>query len=205
LTLGALVFYVVRAKRRLRALGWIGAGLVLTTFVAGVFFFGAMWLATTPLAISQERAQVHREMSRRGQGGLAHADRRGEGAVTKLIASSDGHARGRQCSKVYESLSDAEARLRFIEQLFRRCKRGGVKLLRVFLSDPETPTFFRSEGKDLLERTTGQDFGYDPDLEPSGNQAALNKLEQYMRTLPAAKPQPQAPGRPGKPDCAIEC
>jgi len=206
LTLGALVFYVVRAKRRLRALGWIGAGLLLTTFVAGVFFFGATWLATTPLAISQERAHVQREMSQRGQGGLVDADRRGEGAVTKPISSSDGYARGRQCSKVYESLSDAEARLRFIEQLLRRCKRGGVKLLRVFLSDPETPTFFRSEGRDLLERTTGQDFGYDPELEPSGNQTALNRLEQYLDTLPAQKPpRPKQSGRPGKPDCVSEC
>jgi len=199
LTFGAVIFYVVRSKRKIRALGWIGAGVGGAAVVVGLFIVGTTWLSTTSLARSQERSDVAREMGRQDREQLTAGAATGVAGL-RPIAAVAATSTGRQCQKIYDELPDAEARLAFIQELHGRCKRGGIKLLRAFLADPETPAFFRSEGVAWLKKVAGQDFGIDPDHEPADSREALLRLEQYQQQLPARPPQ-----GPSAPVCVSEC
>ena len=103
------------------------------------------------------------------------------------VATTMGGLRLQACQR-YLALPDAEARLELIDTIVRKCARGGLKLLLVFLADSGTPDFFRSEGVDLLRRATGQDFGYDPEQPVTSNTAALERLGRHIQTLPRATP-----------------
>jgi hypothetical protein len=110
------------------------------------------------------------------------------------------------CQKHYQSLPDAEARLEMTKKLMKYCEKGGLKLLLALLSDPDTPVFFRSEGRDLLEEVAGQDFGYDPDKVPSKNAGALDKLRQHLRSVKPGKPAQPAKGiDKALKDCMGDC
>ena len=183
LALGAVALYVARSGRTLRALGWVGTGVAGLVVVCLVFGAGTRWLASTSLAISREHeTTTHavikaREKTRQKGARRAHV-------VRSVLASPGKQSRLPKPCWHFLTLTDAEERLEFIKQTLELCRRGGLRLLFVLLSDPETSEFFRSEGVDLLKQNTGQDFGYDAELEPAQNKAALNKLLEHLRSLP---------------------
>ena len=80
----------------------------------------------------------------------------------------------------YLALEDADSRLEYIRGAVGRDSREGLALLVCFLSDDETPLFFRTEAVDLLKAEAGEDFGYDPEREPSENRAALKKMREKL-------------------------
>jgi zinc/manganese transport system permease protein len=193
LILGAVIFYVARAPQKLNAAARVGVGIVGTAAVAALFYLGATLLAGTSLAVNPERA---------GSAQAHHSER--EHAVTAGAAANPLSAGEKPCEKLYLSLPDADARLELIRKLSKYCKRGGLKLLVSFLSDPATPMFYRSEGHDLLKQTVGQDFGYDPDQDPRGNAAAIKRMQQHLNKLlitPLVAPKPPDP----KLGCVQEC
>ena len=187
LALGAVALYVARSRRTLRALGWVGTGAVGLVVVCVVFGAGTRWLAATPLAISHEHeTTTHAVMKARDRARKKAATRVHE--VRSVLATASGGAdRGLKPCWHYMTLSDAEQRLELIKKVLDLCKRGGLRLLFALLSDPETSEFFRSEAVDLLKQNAGQDFGYDPEMEPVRNKAALKRLLRHLQSLPPPK------------------
>ena len=176
LTVGALLFYVIRAPSTRRALGWVGTGVVGTATVGLLFYVGATLLARTSLALDHEhlRASADAAKARR-----AVPDPRPSPTLTV------GSLKLRACQR-YLALPDAETRLALIEEVLGRCTRGGLKLIVVFLADPSTPEFFRSEAIELLRKSTGKEFGLSAEATPDGaaNTAALERLQRHVEQLP---------------------
>jgi hypothetical protein len=81
------------------------------------------------------------------------------------------------------ALDDAQARLDFIRTKLEESKKKGLGFLLILLSDPKTPTFFRSEAVGLLKETTGDDFGYNSDGDLPGNAEALQAICQHLKAL----------------------
>ncbi|MFH1131551.1 MAG: metal ABC transporter permease [Pseudomonadota bacterium] len=187
LAIGALVYYYAHSKIKLVALRSLALGTLGTLAIAAIFCLGATWLASTSLAKSEQWQQAEKETQRTAS--LVSEANRTKGT-------------GRKCKQIYADLPDAEAKLHFIGHLMKQCKKGGLKFLLVFLSDIETPAFFRSEGISLLKEVTGQDFGYDPDLAPSENKGALEKIRLYLKALPSQKLTHSSNGNE---ECATNC
>jgi len=181
LTLGALLFYVIRAPSTRRAVAWVGTGAVGTAAAAGLFYLGATLLAGTSLALDREHLRVASETTR------ANAERTQKAAtsVRPTTTLTVGNLKLKACQR-YLALPDAETRLALIEEILGRCQRGGLKLIVVFLADPSTPEFFRSEAIELLRKSTGKDFGLSAEATPDGaaNTAALEKLQRHVEQLP---------------------
>ena len=104
-------------------------------------------------------------------------------------------ALGTMVGFLFGILPDPQAKLDYMEELSGQCRRGALRLLHIYLSDPATPAFFRAEGQELLKELAGQDFGYDPDLAPAQNSAALDLLKTHQEGLP----------RGAGADCDLEC
>jgi zinc/manganese transport system permease protein len=184
LLIGALIRYVVRSPKRVKALGWIGTGAAATTAATLVFCGGATLLGKTSLAVDRNLARVASEMKGREIRGAATARPEAVHTVGALAI--------KPCDR-YLALPDAQARLELIEKQLGHCERGGLKLLLVFLADTKTPPFFRSEGVDLLKKTTGEDFGYDADIDVTKNADALEKLQRHILALPRGVPAKKSP------------
>ena len=186
LGLGALVIYVVRAANRARALGWIVTGTAAAALATALFVGGTNWLSGTWLAVSKEVQHVEQEMAR-----SAATARTPAAAAATPTAGTEG---ARRC-QAFRALPDHKAKLDYMEELSGQCRRGALRLLHIYLSDPATPAFFRAEGQELLKELAGQDFGYDPDLAPAQNSAALDLLKTHQEGLP----------RGAGADCDLEC
>lgn len=183
LTLGALVFYIIRAPSTRRAVAWVGTGVVGTAAAAGLFYLGATLLAGTSLALDRDHLRVATETTRANAERRAHTAAASETALSRPLTV--GNLKLKACQR-YLALPDAETRLELITEILGRCQRGGLKLIVVFLADPSTPEFFRSEAIELLRRSTGQDFGFSAEATPDGaaNTAALEKLQRHVEQLP---------------------
>ena len=66
------------------------------------------------------------------------------------------------------------------ESMLKKDRRRGLGLVLTLLSDPETPSFFRAEGADLLQGAAGKRFDYDPDRTPVQNAGALAALCAHL-------------------------
>jgi zinc/manganese transport system permease protein len=179
LVLGALVLHVVRARRKLVALGWIAVGVAITAAVAFAVFHEGKWLGRSPLARSEHLEQVEHDMHVADE---AVAETRDEelGVAVDELHARVGNAVPTARLSEYLTLEDADSRLEYIRAAFDRAPREGLALLVCFLSNAETPLFFRSEAVELLREQTGKDFGYDPDREPPENAAALDAMREQL-------------------------
>ena len=179
---GALIVYLVRARTKLKALKAVSTGIAVTFIVGTLLYYGAQWLATTDLAVSEMYHQAEQEL---------HRDEATVAARAKQYACKDTailEAATRGCvgpGKIerYVALDDAQARLDFIRIKLEESKKKGLGFLLIFLSDPKTPTFFRSEAVDLLKEATGEDFGYNPERDQSDNAEALRAICQRLKAV----------------------
>ncbi len=183
LALGAVGLYIARSRRTLPALGWVGTGALGLVVVCLVFGAGTRWLAATPLAVSHEHeTTTHAVMHSRKKAKQRAASKVHE--IKSVLEKEAGASAATGPCKHYRTLADAEERVEFIKKALDLCRRGGLRLLLVFLSNPETSEFFRSEGVDLLRQNAGQDFGYDADKSPAENKASLLRLRKHLQSLP---------------------
>ncbi len=182
LALGAMVLYVVRASDRTRAVKWVGIGIVTTVCGGGLFYYGARWLASTSWAHSHEHEHVEEEIHRTEAAAVTRQKEKEKETLTNLEGSTKGRIPAEQLRK-YATLPDADEKLEFIKKRLESEKSLGLELLYLLLADEQTPTFYRSEAVDLLQKSIGQDFGYDPDAEPAANGEALQSLRRHLDGL----------------------
>ena len=110
-----------------------------------------------------------------------------------LHGEHDGHDHGevQPAASFQERYEQAEIpldSLDIIQEALKADKPAGLALLHEFLSDAETPPFCRSSGEEMLTEHAGQDFGYDSELEPSGNEAALKAFADWIEAQKAENP-----------------
>jgi zinc/manganese transport system permease protein len=182
LVLGALVLYVLRSKRRLRATAWVGIGMLATVAVSGLLYGGARGLAATNLAASEEVAYVEKGLKRDSNTALSRS-REEAGHQVKLLEKATGGCVGPGKLLRYAALPDAQARLDHAASKLKESKRRGLGFLLILLADPETPTFYRSEVVDLLKQAFGTDFGYNPDTAPKDNAEAIARACRQLTAL----------------------
>ena len=182
LALGAVVIYLVRVKERGRAVLRVAVGVLCAAGLCAAFVIGACWLSTTALAVSAEHQHVQQEIQRQQSATRHRAHGPASRSVPALPGAEAGDSKLRPC-KAYQRLTDAEQRLALIRKVSKSCKRGGLRLLAVFLSDPDTAPFFRAEGVDLLKEVAGESFGYDADQDPQANAHALQEMRQHIKSI----------------------
>jgi zinc/manganese transport system permease protein len=183
LVLGALVLHVARAPRKLVALGWIGVGVAVTAAIVFVVFQEGQWLGRSSLADSDHLEQVEHDMHLSEEAAERAAAASAEPALATALAdlrSVVGSAVSEVRLAEYLAAQDADSRLELIRGAIGRDSKEGLALLVCFLSDDESPLFFRTEAVELLRARTGGDFGYDPELEPRENRAAIEKMRDAL-------------------------
>jgi zinc/manganese transport system permease protein len=180
LVAGALIVYLVKSRTKLKALKAVSTGIAITFVIGTVLYYGAQWLATTDLAVSdmynKAEEELHRDETAMDCRREAKAQKK-----TEILESLTHACVGPGKIERYAAMDDAQARLDFIRTKLAESTKKGLGFLLIFLSDPETPMFFRSEAVDLLKEATGEDFGYNTEAEPSANAEALKAICQRLK------------------------
>lgn len=179
---GALIVYAVRTKNRLKAIGNIAAGIAVATVIAAVFWYGARWLASTDLAVSEDVRLVE-EGIERDEATVATRMKEETCKDTAVLMAATNGCVGPGKIERYVAMDDARGRLDFIRIKFQENEKKGLGFLLIFLSDLETPMFFRSEAVQLLKEVSGEDFGYNPEADPSGNAEALESICRRLKAM----------------------
>jgi ABC-type Mn2+/Zn2+ transport system permease subunit len=173
----AVGVYIFRAADRIKAAAYTAIGIgVVATIGLGVYYEGKLLVI-----LEGEEGIAH---------GHAHEPKLAMKPVKKeecrdpsgLEEASLGCV-GRGKIERYLKFDDADARLEFVEKKLEESKKKGLGFLLVLLADPETPPFFRSEGFELLKEATGEDFGYNPDEDPSGNAEPLKSICRHLKAV----------------------
>jgi len=183
LVLGALVLHIVRSQRKLVALGRIGVGVAVTVAVAFAVYQEGKWLGRSSLADSEHLERVEHDMHLSADAaGQAAAESAGPALAAAMarVRSVVGSAVTEARLAEYVALEDPDSRLELIRGAIERDSNEGVALLVCFLTDDESPLFFRTEAVELLRVETGDDFGYDPEREPRENRAAIEKMRKEL-------------------------
>lgn len=187
LALAGLVWFVVRAGDRARALKQVAVGAVVLVLASGLVWQQGRLLAASSLA-GQQDTPVFGEL---GTAPVGH--HQGDDLVSTRDQAHD-HADHRPLAEVAPEevpATDAASRYRDAETAFDRLevvreavateRIQGLRLLYVLLADGETPAFCRSGAVELVRELAGTDFGFDPDLEPLDNLDALDRFQAWMR------------------------
>lgn len=172
----AVATYLVRTQDRLRALGHVGIGVVVAAAVALVFYVGGTSLARTSLAQSRYGHAPHQH-----PGDPQESDHRADEAAG--APAVDASAAAAEAPSLVASYRDAETcfdRMGLLEPALESEPEIARELLYLFLADGETMPFCRSGAIDLVKAHSGQEFGFDSDLEPVGNREALSRLRAWI-------------------------
>ncbi len=179
---GALLVYAFRARHRLRALRHIATGIGVTAVVAVALWQGARWLATTDLAVSDIYCHAEDELHRDADIGDSRREEKAHRKTEALESATRGCVGPGKIER-YAAMEDAQARLDFARIKLEESQKKGLGFLLLLLSDPETPMFFRTEAVELLKQATGEDFGYNPELDVSANAEALKAICRRLKAV----------------------
>ena len=183
LALGALVLYVVRARAKGRALGWVGLGVVVAGLVVGAVYAEGRLLASTSLADDLELEHVAEELEHAAEE-TEHAVERAESAKLVALRGVVGDAVPAPRLGEYIHLDEATGRLEFIRAEIERDPRTGLPLVLCFLKNPDHGFFFRAEALAIVREHTGDDFGYDPEATVEENAEALAEMRAAILERP---------------------
>jgi len=195
LVLIAVAVYLIRAPRRLAALGHVGAGMAVLAVVSVVFYFGGTSLAGTRLAQSKygHAHHVHDH-------GHDHDHDQAEGApepsdeVQSAAAATAGDAVAEPApapaeepeltavpaSEQYKSAETCLERMTLLQEAVQQEREVALELTYLFLADGETMPFCRTGAIDLVREQAGNDFGLDPELPPVDNRDALRAMRLWL-------------------------
>jgi len=195
LGLGALVLYVLRAKHRQKALGWVGVGVAVAAAVLACVFALGRLLG----GVVSDRLHEHdmAEIGAQRQSEAAHAEEETTAPAAGALQQAKKETMGAVDEDVlvrYLGSSFPDDKLELIRSEVESNQRAGLALLICFLHDDETPPFFRAQAVDLLEEAVGKDFGYDPEAEPTENEKSLERMRQELLVESAAKTDEEAAG-----------
>ena len=165
LVLSAAMVAVVRAESRGRALAYVAAA---TLVIVGVGF--GLVLEGKALA-SLGGSDVH----------VGHHHGHHHAAVTTEPAHEAQPAEEKSPDEILEPIREA----------IEAGKPADSDALFGLLADAETPPFFREEALALLRKIAGQDFGFNADLEPTANHAALKQIRQWLEDRPNQPTEPE--------------
>ena len=180
LVAGALGVYIVRSRQKALAFRWLAVGGAATLAVASVVYGIGTLLAATSLADSAAHRQVEAE--------IVQTEKQVDDATSSATATNIEKVKQRlaalSLSAVvpdetiarYVHCEDEAARLELIAAEIENSRESGMALLADFLSCKETPEFFRNEGAALLQKSTGVDFGYDPEKGTDENMVAIHRM-----------------------------
>jgi len=182
LVAGALIVYLVKSINKLKALKAISTGIAVTFVIGTLLYYGAQWLATTDLAVSEDMQRVEASLER-DEAAVAAREKKDASKDTAILEEATRGCVGPGKIERYVDLDDAQARLEFTRIKLGESKKKGLGFLLILLSDPKTPMFYRSEAVDLLRKATGEDFGYDPDKDLSSNSEALKEICRRLQAV----------------------
>jgi zinc/manganese transport system permease protein len=179
---GALIVYLVKSRSKLKALKAISTGIAVTFIVGTSLYYGAQWLATTDLAVSEMYSRSEQELHRDADIGDSRREDNAHRKTAVLESATKGCVGPGKIER-YAAMEDAQTRLDFIRTKLEESQKKGLGFLLIFLSDPETPMFFRFEAVELLREATGEDFGYNTEKDPPGNAEALRAICQRLKAV----------------------
>ncbi|MBN1654376.1 MAG: metal ABC transporter permease [Deltaproteobacteria bacterium] len=179
LAAGASMLYLLRAKSKFSALvRFASTSAVIIVTAIAVFQFGLL-LSRTGLARSQERIDALAAMESEARAQEEKLNNFKRYRLSELREKFDETVPISTIDE-FAGLHDEEERFAFIQKTSDRKPLVGVRLLIYYLSDEETPLFYRVEALDLLRDKTGQDFGYIPELDVRQNQEAIARMREHI-------------------------
>jgi hypothetical protein len=187
----AVVVYVVRARLKTKALGYASIGIaVVLLIVFGVYYQGKLLASLGDYHDADAHSGIHHhhfqdvEHHRLKAKALEAVPKREQKTIdTSALEKATRGCVGAGKIRRYAAFPDELARLDFIGQKLGESERKGLGFLYIFLSDPESTGFYRSEGVALLKKHFQEDFGYNPELGPEENAEALSKICNRLNSL----------------------
>jgi zinc/manganese transport system permease protein len=180
----AVGVYVFRATDRIKAAAYTGIGIGVVALIGlGVYFEGKLLVVVEEEHDSIAHGHAHGHAPAGEHKRAMRAARLEECRDPSVLEKATLGCVGRGKIERYLTLEDADARLEFAKMKLGESKKKGLGFLFVLLADPETPSFFRSEGFELLKEATGEDFGYNPDEDPPGNAEPLKSICRHLKTV----------------------
>jgi hypothetical protein len=179
LIVAVAVLYVARADRPKRAAVTLTVATTLTAIVASAIWAAGRVLASTSLAISEQASHTAEDVTHEA----ASAESRNARQASQrrsLLLKNLGQCAAEEAVDRYLSLAGPEERLAPVRQALPNNRHEALGLLLISLADNELPLLYREEGKELLEQTTGQSFGYDSEVDAHGNLTALERVCEHL-------------------------
>jgi len=173
----AVGVYIFRAADRIRAAAYSAIGLGVVALIGfGIYYEGKLLVI---LEGEEGIAHAHAHEPEQATNPAKKEECRDPGRLEEATLGCVGRGKIER----FLRLDDADARLEFVKKKLEESKKKGLGFLIVLLADPQTPSFYRSEGFELLKEATGENFGYNPDLEPEENAGAVKKLCGHLTVI----------------------
>jgi zinc/manganese transport system permease protein len=185
LVIGGIVVFLVRARPRSAALRSVLIGAVVTAIVVWSVWGIGRWLASTRWAISEEAHFVEESITRDQSATATQESEERESRRSSLAM------RTRRCvgaNKIERHLEffGPEEQLQHVRETVQVNQRRGLEFLLLVLADDELPLLYREEAHDLLTRTVGKSFGYDPQADMKQNAKAISRICDRIRVMKKA-------------------
>jgi zinc/manganese transport system permease protein len=182
---GGVVILLLRSPRRGRtALGIATGALAVTLACIGMLGLGRL-LGDSSLGMSREAERVAAGVADDHQTAEARqADTLDRRRI--VLRSRVGACVGERKLARYIELVGPEEQMAFAREKLPHHPRRALESLLMALADDEQSLLYRQEALDLVRELTGEDFGYDPDMEARYNLASLNRLCDRIRAMKRA-------------------
>ncbi len=172
----SIVVYVIKAKTKLVALKKVGVGFIVTFLVGFVFFTGGKYTQKSGFGHQHVHELTADPIISIKINELAQL------SEIKLNTTLQEMTDLNWLSEAFEKNTDDFVRLAIIERAMQINKRDGGKLALKLLANPE-PILVRERLCDLMKKNFGQDFGYQPEEDPTTkqNKKALQAWEHWLK------------------------
>ena len=176
LLLVSIVIYVIKAKKTSLALKKVGLWFAIA-FLVGLFFYaGGKYTQKSGIGHQHVHELAADSIDSIKMNELAQLSEIKLNTILQQVTDLN------WLSEAFEKTDDDFVRLAIIERTLQIDKRDGGKLALKLLASP-TPIFVREQLCDLMKKNFGQDFGYQPDDDPTSeqNKKALQAWEHWLR------------------------
>jgi zinc/manganese transport system permease protein len=182
LVVGAVAVFLVRAPDRFAALRSVFVAVAVTGVVVLVMWATGRWLGARAISTTDDARRVAASVDRDQTAAIAREAETHDRRKNLLLSRTAACVGGNKVSR-YLSFSEPEERLAHAKVKIAEDQRRGLEFITIALADDELPLLYREETVELLRQSVNDTFGYDPELDFKGNQKAVARLCEHVRTL----------------------
>jgi zinc/manganese transport system permease protein len=187
LSLAGAAVFVWRAADRRRAVRLVLVGTTTAVGTVLVVWGAGRWLGSAAISVSRDARELAAGVD---ADRAVAASRQSEEQRQKhrAIESRVGQCVGPNKIERYLGMAGPEERLTHVRAVLATSKRKALEFLLVVLADDELPLLYREEASAVLQQAGGETFGYDSELDASGNSQAIARICDRVRAMKKGPP-----------------